>query len=328
MGDALAWQRQYVEESGAPTAGLILGAVLADLRAGGPLAGLLPPRVRFGDLPGLRVMGAVHRLALDRQAPEVALSLPTVGGRGPDSPSEGAAFARAVVRALLDHQDVLSDYLGRAPQTNEPGRAVPLRCALSRLDPARPVRLFEIGSSAGLNLRADHLPGDPALESGPLPPVVERRGCDLHPVDVTTPEGRALLGSYVWVDDVSRFQRLAAAMAVAQQVPADLEQIAAADFVGGLSPSAGSTTVLWHSAMWIYLSASERLAVDAHLASLGERASAEAPVVHIAWEWDPTGSPDAAFELTVTRWSGDREDGVPRVLAHGRSHGVGVRLTG
>jgi hypothetical protein len=273
-------------------------------------------------------MATIHRLALDRQAPEVALALPTLGGRAPGTPSERAAFERLVVRTLLDHPAALSEHLARTPQTNEPGRAVLLRCALSRLDPAHPVRLFEIGASAGLNLRADYLPGDPALEAGPLPAIVERRGCDLDPVDVTTPEGRALLGSYVWVDDVARFQRLGAAMAVAQRVPAVLDRMAASEFVAGLAPVAGRTTVLWHSAMWIYLSAAERQALESHVAALGEQASADAPFVHVGWEWDPTGSPDAAFDLTVTRWSGDSVDGVPQVLARGRSHGVGVTLAG
>lgn len=328
LSEALAWQRQYVEGAGAPTAGLILGAVLDDVQAGGPLTGLLPERVRFGDLPGLRVMATIHRLALDRQAPEVALSLPTLGGRPPGTTGERAAFGRLVVRTLLDHRDALAVHLARTPQTNEPGRATLLRCALSRLDPSRPVRLFEIGASAGLNLRADHLPGDPDLEAAPLPAIVERRGCDLDPVDVTTVEGRALLGSYVWVDDVARFQRLAAAMAVAQRVPAELDRMAAADFVGGLSLAPGTTTVLWHSAMWIYLSTDERLALDADVVALGECATADAPFVHVRWEWDPTGAPDAAFELTVTTWAGGPDDGEPRVLARGRSHGVAVTLTG
>ena len=43
--------------------------------------------------------------------------------------------------------------------------------------------------------------------------VVERRGCDLHPVDATSEAGRLLLTSFVWPFDVDRHQRLAAALA-------------------------------------------------------------------------------------------------------------------
>ena len=39
--------------------------------------------------------------------------------------------------------------------------------------------------------------------------VTDRRGCDLHPVDAASPEGRLLLTSFVWPFDVHRHQRLA-----------------------------------------------------------------------------------------------------------------------
>ena len=323
--EALAWQREYVTAAGSPTAAEILRAVADDVAAGGLLASLLPATVRFGDLPGLRIMAAVHRLALDRRAPAVALHLPTLGGTPPRSAADRAAFRRDVVDALSRHADELAWSLAHTPQTNETGRAALLRCALSRLD-APAVRLFEIGASAGLNLRADHLPGDPTLEAGPLPRVVERLGCDLEPVDATTSEGRTLLSSYVWVDDVARFRRLAAALDVADRIPATVTRMDAADFVAGLSVREGAATVLWHSAMWIYLPGRTRQAVRAAVARLGRRATGTAPVHHVSWEWDTTGDDRSGFLLVSRTWRGEASDGEPRLLATGRSHGRDIVL--
>lgn len=325
--DALRWQREYVLGAGSTTAALILEAAIADLDNGGVLAELLPARIRFGDLPGLRVMAAVHRLAIDRRAPQVALWLPTLGGRPPMTTAQQAEFRRAVTHILTNESAMVADTLARTPQTNETGRAALLRCALSREDVARPVRLREIGASAGLNLRADALPGQPTLEAGPLPRVVDRLGCDLAPVDIGTVEGRSLLGSYVWVDDVDRFARLAHAMSVAQRIPARLVQQDAADFCADLDVETGTLTVLWHSAMWVYLPESTRRAIDESVASVGASARPDAPFARISWEWESPDTDMAGFALIVRRWSGDPEDGEAQLIARGRSHGTAVTLT-
>jgi hypothetical protein len=322
--ECLDWQHAYVMAAGSPTAGLILEAIMADLAAGGPLAARLPAITRFGDLTGLRVMAAVHRLAIDRSAPEVALRLPTLGGTPPASTAQRSDFSRAVVRALVDHPEELAASLAHVPQTNEAGRAALLRMALSREDPMRPVRLREIGASAGLNLRADHLPGIPGLERGPLPSIVDRVGCDLHPVDVSTVSGRSLLGSYVWVDDVERFRRLAAAMEVANRVPARLVRADAEEFARSLDLAEGTTTVLWHSAVWVYLPRTTRRAVLDAIGQLGRTATENRPLLHVTWEWDPAVPAQDAFALVVRRWSGRPDDGLPVMVANGMSHGTDV----
>lgn len=324
--DALRWQHDYVTSAGSSTAGLILDAVVRDIECGGELSGLMPAVQRFGDLPGLRIMAAVHRLALDREAPAVALWLPTVGGTPPLSSADEDTFRREVVSALLRHPGTLADSLARTPQTNETGRAALLRCVLSRLDPGQPVRLRELGASAGLNLRADHLPGQPALEAGPLPEVVDRLGCDVSPIDITTTEGRALLASYVWVDDVERFRRLADAMRVAGRVPATVVQLDAADFVAGIELLEGTTTVVWHSAMWVYLSApTQQLLLDG-IADLGRTARRGNALVQASWEWASVREGVDEFALVTRTWDGGGSDGQPVLLATGMSHGHPVQL--
>jgi hypothetical protein len=324
--EALRWQREYVLAAGSTTAALVLEAVGRDIESGGGLGDLVPVAQRFGDLPGLRIMAAVHRLALDRAAPAVARWLPTLGGIPPRSSADEEMLRREVVAALLANPDALADSLTRTPQTNETGRAALLRCVLSRLDHDRPVRLREIGASAGLNLRADHLPGQPDLESGPMPTIRDRIGCDLSPVDIGTPEGRALLGSYVWVDDVDRFRRLADAMTVAAAVPASVVQMDAAHFVAGLALVDSTTTVVWHSAMWVYLPATTQHRILEEIDRLGSDAGPGRSLVHASWEWAAVPEGVGEFALVTRTWAGGDDDGRPVVLATGMSHGHPARL--
>ena len=69
-----------------------------------------------------------------------------------------------------------------------------------------PLRLLEIGASAGLNLRWDHFP---FLDVPATIRVAERRGCDLNPIDPTLDESRAALLCFVWPDQTERLQVLA-----------------------------------------------------------------------------------------------------------------------
>lgn len=324
--DALEWQAEHVRSLGAAVSGLVLDAVAGDVASQGALADVIPQDVRFGDLIGLRVMAAVHRLALERLAPRVAMHLPTLGGTPPVGTSAERTFMQAVVVTLLQHPDVLQRSLASVPQTNESGRAALLRCVLSRLDPARPIRLRELGASAGLNLRSDHLPGEPGLETGPLPSVADRMGCDRSPIDPTTQEGRITLSSYVWVDDADRFLRLGQALAVAQRVPAMLLRADAADFAEGLELRDGFTTLVWHSAFWVYLPQRTRDRIDHAMERLGQRAGAGREFVRATWEWDAEAGEEESFALSVQRWGGDAGDGVRRIVARGRSHGGDSRL--
>jgi hypothetical protein len=153
------------------------------------------------------------------------------------------------------------------------------------------------------------------MERGPLPSVVDRLGCDLDPVDVGSTEGRSLLSSYVWVDNVERFDRLRNAFEVAAAVPASVERSDAADFARGLRPHDGATTVVWHSAVWVYLPEETRRGVLAGISAAGAQATASAPVSHVSWEWHGVTEGHDSFNLVRRRWNGGPEDGRPCVLA-------------
>jgi hypothetical protein len=300
-------------------------AASLDLAGVGQLHDLLAAwrDARAGDMLPLRVLGAAHRLVLERRAPALALWFPSVGGHAPlDAAGRDACFT-AWVGTLVAHADRLPDLLASPPQTNDPGRAASLAGVLHLVDDAwhLPVRLHELGTSAGLNLRADLVritwPGGavgPAASplvlhdawvGGPMPPrhdplVVERVGCDLEPVDVSTTDGRLHLTSFVWPDQAERFERLRAAFALADRVPAEVVRRDLVTHLRTLRPQPGTVLVVCHSSTWMYLDAAGRAAASDAFDELAARASEQAPVVHVAREYLGDRL-DTGFAV-VTRW--------------------------
>ena len=325
---------------GSPLYEYLLQRLADDIEAGGPAYDVLRGHE---DDPGpsalaLRLMGGVHRLVLERRAPALALTYPSVGGTGdPD-----AAWA-ALRPVLSEFAEELRAGLAQPPQTNEVGRSAALIGGLLHLtaDHDRPLRLVEIGASAGLNLRADLFrveladgrsvgPAESPVvlrdpwRGPPLPlrarlKVVERLGCDMAPLDPTTTEGRLRLMSYVWPDQLSRLERLRGALELARDVPATVVAAGAGDFLDRVELREGSTTVVWHSVMWQYLDQAERTRADARLAELGSQASGRAGFAHLALE-PRRRSPGAAHEFLVVlqSWPGGEE----RLLGSAAPHGI------
>lgn len=325
---------------GSPMYGALLDRIADDIDAGGVSAAVL---AGHEDDPGpsalaLRLAGSVHRLVLEGQAPQLAAYYPSVGGSW-DLAGGWDAFA-AVLR---DQPEQVRARLDQPPQTNEVGRAAALMGGLLRIGETYrlPVRLFEVGSSGGLNLRADQFcysdergmrtgPDDSpvrldgAWRGAPLAPwpdlrIVERLGSDVAPVDVTTPDGRLTLASYVWPDQQARHARLRGALSLAERFPAEVRQQAAAPFVEEIELVPGRITVLWHSVMWQYLSAGEQDAVTRTVERLGAAATDQTPFAHLVAE--PTRrTPGAEHEfLVVLRlWPG----GQRRILGSTVGHGV------
>jgi hypothetical protein len=237
----------------------------------------------------------------------------------------------------------LRNLLSQPPQTNEVGRSTALYGGLLRLAEVQPlpVRLFEIGASAGLNLRADRFRYDLADGSSygaPDSPVVfedawsgreiaavpdlriaERIGSDIAPVNPLSEAGALTLTSYVWPDMPDRLERLRGALEVARKVPVDVRREDALSFLRNVELAEGHVTVVWHSVMWQYLSPEEQAAGDELIAALGAKATPTAPLAHLCLEpmrRTPEAEPEFLIALQV--WPG----GAPRILGRADPHGL------
>jgi len=317
---------------GAPTYADLASCVAESVDADDGRFSLLAPYAdaRIGDMVPLRFLAAVHRLVLERRAPELAIFYASVGGTPPATHRARASCREAFGRVVAENSPEIAAGLHRFPQTNEVGRTSALAGVLARVGAqwGRPVRLTEIGCSAGLALRVDALVAE-GVVPGPaaLPPIVERVGCDTHPVDPTTTDGRVLLTSFVWPDHVDRFERLRGALDVADRVPADVVAQDAVSFVRGLRLVEGQALVLWHSAMWMYLPAADRAAIEGDVSRLGSMATERSPLVHVALEpTSPLPGEQHVFHLRVTAWPelDDVPDGMTVTLARTPPSGLPV----
>jgi hypothetical protein len=332
----MRWQAEWCDRLGSPLYGSLLRRAADDADAGGAVAQVLAGHETdpLESMLQLRFMGAVHRLALTGKAPELAAVYPSTGGDGGDPWPPFLATVAA-------HQAELRELVELPVQTNEVGRCRALAPGFLLLaaETGLPLRLLELGSSAGLNLRWDafgyRFPGfafgDPAspvsfrdfLEgSAPTPPdevvVIERAGCDPRPVDATTADGVLTLRSYVWPDQLERLRLLDAALAVAPHLPVELERAGGAEWIERrlAAPAESACTVVFHSIVMQYVEPDERDRIGELIGAAGARATASAPLAHLALE--PGGE---LAELRLTTWPG----GEQRVLAHAGYHGEPVR---
>ncbi|OBI87972.1 DUF2332 domain-containing protein [Mycobacterium asiaticum] len=329
-------QGRFCAGSGSPMYGELFELIAEDVQSGGVFAHILAGHrdAPAGQAVPLRLVGGLHRMVLDGRAPQLRRWYPSVGG------SWDASGWPEILLVAGRHAEVLRAALELPPQTNEVGRSAALIGGLLRLDAEinLPVRLFEIGSSAGLNLRADHYrfgyaggewgPADsPVLIDdawhGHLPlggavHIVERCGYDIAPIDITGADGELSLLSFVWPDQHARLHRLRGAIAIARDVPAQLERRTAAEAVAGLTLSEGALTVLWHSITWQYLSRDERTVVASRIDELGARAGADSPFAHLTMEpaQDGPGSP-LRFLVRVACWPGGELQALGECHAHG-----------
>ncbi|RKN38589.1 DUF2332 domain-containing protein [Streptomyces hoynatensis] len=335
-----------------PLYAALLERVAEDIEEGGPcrdaVRGYEDSSVHDG-LP-LRFLGGVHALALTGRAGRLAAHYPSTGGVfSPEFPDAAWPAFREAVAA---EQAWVREWLTRPPQTNEVGRANLLLAGLLATVPAaqRPVRLFELGSSAGLNLRAEQFrytagdfawgPVDSPVTladawSGELPEwllagaarhqalrIVERRGCDPCPIDPLSADGALALRAYVWPDQRARMERLDGALRIAAKVPATVEAAGAAEFLSAVELEHGTTTVVWHSVMRQYVSEAEWAQVERELERLAASAGEDAGFAYLAFE---PRQADGAFGFWLSQRVGR---GPERLLATARPHGLPARWPG
>lgn len=245
----------------------------------------------------LRICGGLHTLSLSGQAPDLAACYP------PHQTSDDRLWEQ-VESALRGHRNFWPDWLALPPQTNEVRRASGLilaACLLQSRYPL-PLRLSELGASAGLNLMFDqfHLRAagqdyGPASKvmltpdvTGTLPSpmpfhVSERRGVDLNPPDPQDPQTQMRLLSYLWADQSDRLERTRAAISLAD---APIDQGDAIDWLAQrLSHAPGQLHMIYRT---------------------------------VAWQYFPTQAQARGAALTLRLWPGDLQLTLGRMDFHGR----------
>jgi hypothetical protein len=331
-----AQQAIFCDGLGAPFTALLCRLLGARIDAGSPLGRRLDtwPGTPEADALVLRLTGGLHAAVLTGAAPALAALYPPAPMPDPDR----LWAAMAPVLAADSFQACLDS----APQTNEVMRSAPLAAGLLVVaaETGQPLRLLELGASAGLNLLPDRyrlelgstVAGDPASPlrlasewGGGDPPamplvVAERAGVDLNPLAPADPADRLRLLSYIWPDQPARLDRMRTALAIAAANPPALSRGDAADFVEAqVAPAAGAATVVMHSIAYQYFPHATQARIAAHMAGMGAAATAAAPIAWLRYEM-PDPSAPALPELRLTLWPG----GADRLLAVGHAHGASV----
>jgi hypothetical protein len=336
----LRWQAEACARLGSPLYAALLVRAAEDFEAGGVVARVIGERpATNASALALRLLGSTHRLVLEGQAPKLAATYPSAGGHA-DPDAAWAAFTALIEERFED----VDAGINRPVQTNEVGRAgafVGGFLEVARLT-GLPLRTFEVGSSAGLNLRWDRFLYEARgatwgwAESPvrlcsynsdrPLPfdveaTVVERAGCDAAPIDPTTEDGRLTLLSYVWPDQINRIRQLRAALSLAAETPATVEQADAITWTKERwRPKEGTATVVFHSIVMQYLPNDRRAAFKELVRTRGAaEGTDEAPLAWVRFE--PVGE-EAAVRLTI--WPG----GTEHTVAWSGFHGQNVRWIG
>ena len=315
---------------------VLLERMRDDAADGGPTRSALRghERDRVDEWDAFRLLAGVHRIVLSGQAPKLARHYPSTGGDG------DAEAAWPDVRDLIAAgRAELVDALAHPLQTNAPTRAkalVPALCLIAERT-GLPLRLLELGASAGLNLRLDRFryeqddqacgpPDSPVRFTGFLTgdhpslaggfEVSERAGCDLNPLDATTDAGRLTLLACIFPDETERFDLLERAIAVARGEPATVDRADLASWVAErlARPVPGTCTVVYHTIVWPYLPDVVREAAESAISAAGRTATEDAPLALLAFE----GSEEdpARAELRLTLWPG----GESRLLAYSSHH--------
>jgi hypothetical protein len=354
MSDIADMVRAFEIQSGAcaalgsPFSAALLAAAARDIERGGPLAGLVAPWRNLstcalvGEAIALRWLGCGHDQVLSGEAPSLAATYPSQ-----DRPGDAEAAWSALREAMPARPERFAAFMSHEPQTNEVRRSICLLPGFLMVAGATdlPLRLFEIGASAGLNQLWDRYHydlgdagawGDPASPvkldtawTGARPPlgapvsVVSRSACDRKPVDIRDPVARRRLKAFLWPDQFERLARLDAALSMALAADTRVEAEDAVTWTARRATSAeGAATVLFHSIFWQYMPAESQAALASAIGELGAGAPATAP---FAWlRMEPPPSNLAVIELRLTLWPG----GGDRLLAHVHPHGASVEWLG
>jgi hypothetical protein len=288
-----------------------------------------------GDALALRLCGALHALVLSGAEQRLVAAYPP-------NAIDSERLSAAIAAALVGHDGFINHFLGTPPQTNEIARSAALLPGLLQIarQTGLPVRLHEIGSSAGLNLFADRFSyrfGSETWGAGRSAPVLVpemrgigapdlsgklqiagRHGNDIAPLDIHAEQDRLRLRSYLWADQPERLARLDAAVAVAGDVGGfSVVALSAEKFVDQhLQLRDGECALLMHSVVWQYLPATVKSAITSVMEQRGGEATSARPLAWLTMEG--LGGVDPFATVSLRSWPGGHTYVLARCDFHAR----------
>jgi len=332
-------QARYCRELGSPFTALLcetLGNNLdAQTRVGREVLSWPGKPDAMNDSIPLRLAGGLHALAMSNSEAVLTACYP------PNPLPDENSFWAVLANVLANQSAELLPWLEHPPQTNEVARSAVLMAGLLVVasETKLPLRLYEVGASAGLNLILDRYSyrlGDVEAGTsgarlrlaprwiGSSPPnasfeVAGRRGVDLLPIDISTAAGRERLLAYVWPDQPQRLMRTRAALEIACADPPRIEKGDAADWAENeisIASEQGVARVLMHSVAFQYFSADAQKRIREHIQDVGSLARSDAAFAWLRME----GTRNGDFSLTLTIWPSGEE----RILAAPHAHGTEI----
>jgi hypothetical protein len=267
-----------------------------------------------------------------------------------------------MLQTLTTYHTIIQEYMKHEPQTNEPGRSSILLLGFLYVQQhvnsssninTMPIRSFEIGCSAGLNLLMDRyyytyvdtkshsIIGTYGNENydtstvhlvcqvnGKLPllqnndnntlHIIERSGCDRRITNLRHNNNeRIRLLSYNWADQFERFARCENAInMLLKQDDIKFYEMNGNKFLHQyvtLQPH--TITILYHSIVFQYINKDEQRDILQHIDMLSQQATLEQPFAYIRMEASvPVLS---SYCLTVTIWPSGEEKVICECQAHG-----------
>lgn len=339
--DAFRLQAEWCRNLGSPFTSLLCALAAERLDRSSAIGEAIldwpgDPDSKADSVP-LRFAGALNGLVRKGLMPDLKPLYP------PNPLPDSDALWAKVEEALSAAEANIRPWLALPPQTNEVGRSSILfagLCWLAAHYPL-PMRLYEVGASAGLNLNLDRYAyrfGEDVFGAagaalfltpewqGASPPnltprVTSRAGCDLSPLDASDPRDRERLLAYVWPDQAPRVKRLTAALGIAAHHPVKVERSDAAAWVErniAATPAWGEQQVLFHSIAFQYFPKDSQARIAAHMEGAGQSATRDAPLSWLRFEVDPELK---AFSLRLCLWP----SGEDHLLATGDPHGTWVK---
>jgi hypothetical protein len=247
---------------------------------------------------------------------------------------------QAFLETIAAQLPSLHELIERPVQTNQVGRCAVLLGGFltAAAETGLPLRLLEVGASAGLNLRWPEYWyeeqgmewGDPSspvrlvhtFKTGRPPlhldaTVAARRGCDLRPLNASSAEDCLSLLSFTWPDCCQSVKNLHGALEVARRVCVEVDTSDATDWLAAqlAEPARDQATVVFHSFVLQYLDKRQRSAFTRVLTQAGRRATADAPVANLSLEWR---GPSPVMDLTL--WPGGETRSLAVTLGHASGH--------